>query len=55
MRAAKASKLLNGVVSRPQPAASVVQALALLLMNQIIPLTVILTVAELLPSEFVNV
>jgi len=43
-------QLLNGFVRRPSHGHE-----AVLLINQIIPLTVIVTVAELLPAEFVNV
>ena len=46
----KDASVLKGLVSRPSQGHE-----AVLLMNQIIPLTLIVTVAELLPSEFVNV
>ena len=46
----KDASVLNGLVRRPSQGHD-----AVLLMNQIIPLTLIVTVAELLPSEFVNV
>src|SRR5215204_1137501 len=45
LSAAKAASVENGFVRRPQPAASVRQDGALLLINQIMPLTVIETVA----------
>ena len=46
----------NGVVSRPHPAESAEHAPALLLMNQIIPLTVIVTVPVAVPPPaFVTV
>ena len=45
LSAVKAASVENGFVRRPQPAASVVQAAPLLLINQIMPLTVIETVA----------
>ena len=50
LTAAKAASVLNGFVRRPSHGHE-----AVLLINQIIPLTVIVTVAELLPVEFVNV
>ena len=49
-----AARVENGFVRRPQPAASVVQAVALLLINQIMPLTVIDTVAVRFAAEVVT-
>jgi len=45
LSALKAARVENGFVRRPQPAASVRHEAELLLINQIMPLTVIETVA----------
>jgi hypothetical protein len=53
--ASNAGSVLNGLVRRPQPAAIVVHAAALLLTNQYIPLTVIVTVPTPVPAALVMV